>query len=154
MYFGKVMNTPTIEELGKIFEDLERQAKEKSDDAECQVAANVYSYVTDVFTQYNTFVQGAKGLPNTRPDKYEYIIHAEANLVNWAAKRGFALEDHIIICTLSPCQSCIRTMFQAGIREIYYKDVYRNHNPTMRDIKVTEESFGPYTRMVLDNHER
>ena len=146
-------NEPTIEELDELFPELETLAKEHSDDAETQVAANVYSWVADGFTQFNTFVSGAKGLPNTRPDKYKYIIHAEANLVNWAAKRGFSLEDKVIVCTLSPCQSCIRTLFQAGVRIIYYKDTYHSHNVQMEDVKVTEEKVGPYTKMVLNNYE-
>lgn len=144
--------TPTVNDLDRIFTEIELLAKEKSSDKETQVAANVYSYVTDVFTRYNTFVEGASGLPNTRPDKYQYIIHAEANLVNWAAKRGFALEDQIIVCTLSPCQNCIRTLFQAGVREIYFKETHKEHNPEMRDIEVVESKFGPYTKMVLDNY--
>lgn len=143
---------PTIEELHEIFAELEKEAKSKSDDAEKQVAACIYGFVFDGFGATNTFVHGAKGLPNTRPDKYEYIIHAEANLVYHAAKTGFALENQTIICTLSPCQNCIRTMFQAGIREVYYKERYRNHNLDMKDILITETEYGPYTRMYLTNH--
>jgi deoxycytidylate deaminase len=147
------MNSPTVEELDSIFADLTNLAKTKSNDTETQVAANVYGWTVDSHTKFNTFVSGAKGLPDVRPAKYEYIIHAEANLVSWAAKTGFALEDKIVICTLSPCHGCIRTMFQAGIREVYYKDRYRAHNTNMLDIKVTECPIGPYTRMLLTNYE-
>lgn len=146
-------NEPTIKELDEAFPKLEKLAKENSSDAETQVGANVYGWVVDEYSTFNTFVSGAKGLPNTRPDKYKYIIHAEANLVNWAAKRGFSLEDKIILCTLSPCQNCIRTLFQAGVKIIYYKDRYHAHDPNMEDIKVTEEKVGPYTKMVLNNYE-
>lgn len=146
-------DSPTVEELDVIFSELIEQAEIESDDAEKKVGASIYSWVTDGFSAYNTFVNGAKELPNTRPDKYQYIIHAEANLVNWAAKRGFSLEDKIIVCTLSPCQNCIRTLFQAGVKEIYYKDTYRSHDPNMKDIKVTEEPFGPYVKMILSNYE-
>lgn len=144
---------PTLEEMDDVFPELEKLAKKNSSDAETQVGANVYGWVVDGFSAFNTFVSGAKGLPNTRPDKYKYIIHAEANLVNWAAKRGFSLEDKIILCTLSPCQNCIRTLFQAGVKTIYYKDRYHAHDPNMEDIKVTEEKVGPYTKMVLNNYE-
>lgn len=143
---------PTIEELDIQFSELEEQAKLKSDDAEKKVAAGVYSYVTEGFSATNTFVSGAKDLPDTRPDKYEFIVHAEANLVYWAAKEGFPLNNMIVVCTLSPCQNCIRTMFQAGVREVYYKDLHRDHNPEMRDIKVIETPYGPYTKMTLENY--
>lgn len=152
-WWDELEQEPTIEELNQLFPQLEQLAKENSDDAETQVAANIYSWVIDEFSTFNTFVNGAKGLPNTRPDKYKYIVHAEANLVNWAARRGFSLEDKIILCTLSPCQNCIRTLFQAGVRVVYYKDRYHAHNPNMEDIKVTEQEFGSYTKMVLGNYE-
>lgn len=139
----------TIDELTICFTGLEAFAEKESDDAEKQVAACL---LNGRIIETNTFVRGAVGLPNTRPDKYEFIIHAEANLVYSAAKFGIPLNNEVVVCTLSPCQNCIRTMFQAGIREIYYKETYRAHNPNMRDIKVTEESFGPYVKMRLDNH--
>lgn len=152
MLIGEVEN-PDIEELDATFSELEELAEIRSDDAEKKVGASIYSWVTKDYSAFNTFINGAKGLPNTRPDKYQYIIHAEANLVNWAAKNGFSLEGRVVVCTLSPCQNCIRTLFQAGVREIYYKDTHRDHNPEMLDIKVTEEPYGPYVKMVLSNYE-
>ena len=151
--WGYSDHEPTLAELDEEFPKLFALAKEQSNDAETQVGASVYSWVVDEYSAFNTFVTGAKGLPNTRPDKYKYILHAEANLVNWAARRGFSLEDKIILCTLSPCQNCIRTLFQAGVRVVYYKDRYHTHNPNMEDIKVIEEEFGPYVKMVLGNYE-
>lgn len=141
---------PTIRELETIFQELESKAQLYSDDSETKVGAKILG---SSHKEFNTFIEGAKNLPNTRPEKYQYIIHAEANLVNWAARTGYRLQDRIVVCTLSPCQSCIRTIFQAGIREIYYKDIYRNHNPEMRDIKVIEKEYGPYIKMTLSNHE-
>jgi deoxycytidylate deaminase len=75
---------------------------------------------------YNGFVRGAKdvALPTTRPEKYEYMIHAEANLIYNAARKGIRTEGHIIVQTLSPCFSCARMLYQAGIRTIYFKDLY------------------------------
>lgn len=140
----------SIEQLDHTFERLYEIAENQSDDAEKKVAAITLSRSLHA---WNSFVRGASGLPNTRPDKYEYIIHAEANLVATAARCGIKLQDEVILCTLSPCQNCIRTMFQAGIREIYYKETYRAHNIEMRDIKVTETKVGEYTRMLLTNHE-
>lgn len=125
-------------------------SKKDSDDAENQVVA--YTHKTGI-VGVNTFVMGASGLPNTRPDKYEYIIHAEANIVYTAARRGISINNDIVFCTLSPCQDCIRTMFQAGIKEIYYKETYPAHNIEMRDIKVTETKIGQYTKMLLTNYD-
>jgi dCMP deaminase len=141
-------------ELEELFEQADKIALDESEDAETKVGA-VVALVEEgiIVSAANTFIQGAKNLPNTRPDKHEFMIHAEANLVFFAAKMGISLNDQTVICTLSPCQNCIRTLFQAGVREIYYRDLYAKHDITMRDIKVTETKHGKYTHMSLTNHE-
>jgi dCMP deaminase len=134
----------TLDQLHILFQEAEESAQ-SSDDAETKVGV--------MERAANKFVHNAKGLPTTRPDKYQYMIHAEQNLIFKSAARGLPVEDSIVICTLSPCQNCIRAMFQSGIREIYYKDRYPAHNPDMADIKVTEIKVGPYTKMSLTNYE-
>lgn len=144
---------PTIEELNVLFEQADKTAEEESSDAESKVGAVVALAKRGVIVSAaNTFVEGAKGLPNTRPDKYEFVVHAEANLVFFAAKVGVSLDGQTVICTLSPCQNCIRTLFQVGVREIYYRDLYKHHNTTMLDIKITETPNGEYTHMLLENY--
>lgn len=137
--------------LDKIFANLEDH-KPRSSDAETQVVAELRSGRLKII-EVNRFVSGASGLPNTRPDKYEYILHAEANAVYSAARQGVKTEGAVVYCTLSPCQACIRTMFQAGIREIYYKDIHHAHNPDMKDIKVKETKCGEYIKMELNSYE-
>lgn len=142
------------EELNALFTQADKTAEEESSDAETQVGAVVALPKRNiVISAANTFVEGAKGLPNTRPDKHKYMVHAEANLVFFAAKVGISLDNQIMICTLSPCQNCIRTIFQAGIREVYFRDLHETYNINMEDIKITEEKTGEYTHLLLTNHE-
>lgn len=124
-------------------------ASEFSSDSETKVGAAIIGTRLEAA---NTFVTNAKRLPSTRPDKYPYIIHAEQNLIFQAAREGISLDGKKVFCTLSPCQACIRAMFQVGIREVYYRDLYNYHNIEMADIKVTETKVGPYTKMVLENY--
>jgi len=92
---------------------------------------------------YNGFVRGAPDdkLPSTRPDKYDYIVHAETNLICNAVRSGVQTDDCIVYCTLSPCVHCIRLLWQAGISEIYFKDTYRDFDESRAmldlDIQVT-----------------
>lgn len=138
-----------IENLQEEFKRADEFAKLESSDDETQVGAKFFGEGS-IFT--NTFVDNATGLPSTRPSKYEYIIHAEINLLLKQAYFGRSTKNKIVVCTLSPCQSCIRALFQAGVREIYYRDLYRAHNTNMKDIKVTETPYGPYTHMLLENY--
>jgi deoxycytidylate deaminase len=150
-----------LDKIQVLHDEAEEYAKAKSSDLETQVGAiAVYkSYFNpDRIGSYfavketNRFVDGAKGLPNTRPNKYEFMQHAEANLVFAAANRGLALKYAVVVCTLSPCQNCIRTMFQAGIREVYFKNKYHSYDPVMLDILVTESQEGDFTKLTLTNH--
>ena len=58
----------------------------------------------------------------TKPE----VIHAELNCILKAAKEGVSVIDSTVYVTLSPCVPCAAMLAQAGIRELVYKDVYRN----------------------------
>lgn len=55
-----------------------------------------------------------------------FTLHAEANAILWAAKEGTALKDTSIFITHSPCPECAKLIAQAGIKEVYFKDDYRD----------------------------
>lgn len=58
----------------------------------------------------------------TKPE----VIHAEANLLMKLAKSTISSEGAIIFLTLSPCQQCANLIAAAGIKEVYYKEEYRD----------------------------
>lgn len=147
--------TYSLEELDKIFELAFEVASEKSSDTETKVGAVVEipngPFQRNYLKTANTFVNGAKniGLPTTRPDKHQFMIHAEQNLVFEAARKGVPLEGRVVICTLSPCHNCLRSLWQAGVSEVYFKEVYKAYIKDMTDIVVSDEKIGPYTRLIL-----
>lgn len=55
-----------------------------------------------------------------------HAIHAEANAIYFASKKGISLEGSIIYCTDSPCKKCAEAILQAGILRVYYLKEYRN----------------------------
>ncbi len=54
------------------------------------------------------------------------VIHAETNCVLKAAKEGVSIIGATVYVTLSPCLSCSAMLIQAGVKNIYYKDEYRD----------------------------
>jgi len=58
-------------------------------------------------------------------------IHAEANLIAYAAKKGVSLEGSTIYVTHSPCRKCGELITQAGIKEIVYLHPYRDSDWNM-----------------------
>lgn len=102
---------------------------------------------------YNGFIRGAADnkLPKTRPEKYEYIVHAEANLVYNCARHGIRTDDCFVFCTLSPCLPCTRSLFQSGIDTIVYKDEYRLFHEQLKalDIIYQMKKIGEYTVLTV-----
>jgi dCMP deaminase len=114
----------------------------RSHDTETKVGAILVKNDTGmvVATGHNGFVRGAsdEDLPTTRPDKYEYMVHAEENLLAHCAKSGISIDDCTLIITLSPCQKCLRLMWQSGITTVVCRDLYRDHKIDMEDIDIEQ----------------
>lgn len=53
-------------------------------------------------------------------------MHAEANAILWAARRGVATEGHNLIVSQSPCYRCAQLIVQAGIKSVRYVAEYRD----------------------------
>lgn len=56
----------------------------------------------------------------------ERSVHAEANMIAWAARTGTALEACEVYCTMSPCYNCAKLLANAGIINLAYAQKYRN----------------------------
>ena len=127
----------------------------RSHDAETQVGAVLVSNNTGAIlaTGFNGFVRGAKdkNLPNTRPEKYAYMVHAEQNIIANSVQHGITISNCTLYCTLSPCVSCMRLMFQCGITSIVVKDLYRDVNDimAMKDIRLDIGSAEDHPYHVL-----
>ena len=115
----------------------------RSHDAETKVGAVLVSNKSGAImaTGFNGFVRGANddSLPCTRPLKYEFILHAEENLIANCARHGISMDDCTLVCTLSPCKHCMRLMINCGITKVVVKDLYRDFPDilSMPDVKTT-----------------
>lgn len=53
-------------------------------------------------------------------------IHAETNAIIQSAKNGTAIDGATIYVTASPCWPCFKTIANAGIRRIVFREFYRD----------------------------
>lgn len=85
---------------------------------------------TIVSTGYNSFISQIDDflLPNLRPEKYDFFIHAEHNAILNAAKNGVNTSNCIAYITTTPCINCFQYLHQAGITKIVY---YNNNQAKM-----------------------
>lgn len=60
----------------------------------------------------------------TKPE----VIHAEANAIAKLARSSESGENAVMFITHAPCIECAKLIFTAGIKKIYYKNVYRSED--------------------------
>lgn len=102
-----------------------------------------------IATGCNGFVRGADdvNLPNSRPDKYDYIVHSEMNLIANCARHGISTDNCFVVCTLTPCKMCMRVLWQSGIKSVICKHIYKDFTEILQmkdlnlDISTTDENY-------------
>ena len=130
--------------------DIAEVVAQRSHDSETKVGSVLVraSNNTLISTGFNGFVVGAPDnkLPTTRPAKYEYIQHSEMNLIANCAKNGISTDGCYVVCTMSPCKSCVRLLVNSGIRRVIAKELYKDFTEVlmMQDVVVeaTREDDG------------
>lgn len=92
---------------------------------------------------YNGFPRGCEDdkLPWAREGgfldtKYAYVVHAEENAIYNANKET---EGCRVYCTLFPCNECVKTIIQSGIKEIVFaSDKYHDTDPWIAARKMLD----------------
>jgi dCMP deaminase len=51
-------------------------------------------------------------------------IHAEMNLIMFAAKHGTSLDNSTLYSTLQPCLQCCKNIMQVGVKRIVFAEYY------------------------------
>jgi dCMP deaminase len=126
------------------FMKIAEVVSERSHDSETKVGSVLVKEATQtlVSTGFNGFIPGAPDhiLPNTRPDKYEYVMHSEQNLISNCAKNGISTDGCYVVCTMSPCVRCTRMLVTSGIRRVIARNLYKDFITEvlpMKDLNVS-----------------
>ena len=56
-------------------------------------------------------------IPQTRPEKYKYVVHAELNAILHAERN---LDNCTLYVTVFPCSECMKAVIQSGIKQVVY----------------------------------
>lgn len=60
----------------------------------------------------------------TKPE----VLHAESNAIAKVSASSESSENATMFCTHAPCMHCAKIIFQSGIKNLYYRDTYRETN--------------------------
>tara|TARA_B100000242_G_scaffold91446_1_gene62000 strand:+ start:1366 stop:1806 length:441 start_codon:yes stop_codon:yes gene_type:complete len=112
------------------FMNIAREVSTRSTCGRKHVGAVVVRSKTILSTGYNGSI---KGLPHCDEVGCEIVeghcirtTHAEANAIVQAAKNGVKVDGSEIYVTASPCYNCFKLIANAGIKIIYYDELYRD----------------------------
>lgn len=150
------LNLPSLDKMEWLMGFAEQAAK-RSPDSETKVGSALVSIHTNAILAmgFNGFIRGANklSLPNARPTKYPYMVHSEMNLIANCARHGISMEGCELYCTLSPCVSCMRVMWNCGIKRIIVKELYKDFDQIkeMKDLYVSVNKVGPYFVLEYSN---
>jgi dCMP deaminase len=79
---------------------------------------------TDKYLVYNGYTETAHGWSKLHSKKE--VLHAESNCLAKIARSTNSSDGASLFVTHAPCLDCAKIIYQAGIREVYYKNDYRS----------------------------
>jgi dCMP deaminase len=79
---------------------------------------------TDKYLVYNGYTETAHGWSKLHTKKE--VLHAESNCLAKIARSTNSSDGASLFVTHAPCLDCAKIIYQAGIREVYYKNDYRS----------------------------
>ncbi len=101
----------------------------KSKDPSTQVGAVIIDKKTRkvISSGYNGFPRNLDDnqIPQERPEKYLYVVHAELNAILHALRD---LTDCSLYVTVFPCSECMKAVVQTGIKKVVYLNELSGEN--------------------------
>ena len=115
--------------LRKLYMDIATRIAKESHCKRKQVGALI---VTPDGKNIQSF--GYNGTPTGHPNTCEDInnltiptvLHAELNAIAKCAEAGQSTAGSTMFVTLSPCINCSLLIIQSGIKQVYYRDQYKD----------------------------
>ncbi len=71
-------------------------------------------------------------------------VHAEANAITQAARRGVAVDGSTVYVTAAPCFNCFKILVNAGCVRVLFRDLYRRDSNTF--------AFATYYGISISQH--
>jgi len=75
------------------------------------------------FLEYDPEVQSNRRFSLVTKDE---VLHAESNAIAKVSGSTESSEDATLFVTTAPCIHCAKMIFQSGIKNVYYRDTYRD----------------------------
>ena len=124
-----------MKDYSKLFMDIAHRTAQESNCVKYQVGAVIIKDNRIILQGYNGTISGFQNCSDkfTAEEMKDitirtlhsswssaFEVHAEMNIICYAAKKGIPLEDTEMYCTMEPCNNCLKHAIQAGIKKIVF----------------------------------
>ncbi len=94
-------------------------------------------------TGFNGLPRGFEDTPDRlqRPNKYDFVVHAELNALIQCARNGVSPIGATIYSSFSPCVNCAIAIVQAGIARVITYDLEATDERWLDSIQKSVEVF-------------
>ena len=75
------------------------------------------------------------------------VLHAEMNVISKVSASTESSEGATLFVTHAPCIHCAKAIYQSGIKQVYYRDAYRD----ARGLEFLEQGNVSVTRYPIQN---
>lgn len=99
---------------------------------------------------YNGVLPGVNSKMGINEHGESVTVHAEANLIAYAAKTGIPLKGSSLYTTLEPCRKCAELLLQVGFSEVIFLDFYRKHE----GLELLANSSLQAIRLILNGDDK
>lgn len=113
---GRDPNYKALEYMIESYQDVGVEGYKESDGYKVTVDGSIDPSTRDLVF----YLKGVKATLTTKPT----VLHAEENVIAYAAKKGIAVDGGTVYCTLLPCIGCTRLLAQSGIKTIVFKETH------------------------------
>ncbi len=104
---------------------------ERSKDPSTKIGSVLVKEKNIIGTGYNGFARKVLDLPeryNDKETKYKFVVHSEANAILTCARLGISTLNSILYTQAFPCNECMKSIIQGGIKKIIIHKQWPNMN--------------------------
>lgn len=112
----------------KFFMDVAKRAAEESYDEKTKVGCVIVKDRNILSFSYNGTPSGYPNIMrDENGDTLDLVLHAETNAIGKIARSNESSEGATLYSTLSPCITCAKAIYQAGIGRVVYETDYSSN---------------------------
>jgi len=115
-------------DIHKIYMNISEEISKMSYANRLKVGAIIVKNNSIISYGYNGMPYGFDNNCETDNKTNPEVLHAESNAIAKVCKSTQSSEDSTLYVTTSPCFECAKLIIQSGIKNVYYRNIYRKEN--------------------------